>query len=370
MADFMMIDNMEAAPKTGSFRTLYDMVELAEDRMVRGEWELVALAAATGATLRRNRMGFDQLAFRQRVLRDVADIEITTSLFGHPMSMPVYICPMGTLHLAVGPNAITDAAKAAATVGVPIGTSSAIEPALEEIAASSSGTKFYQLYIRGDSDFLEERVGRAKAAGYHGIIVTADAAYFSIRDYPNKSGNFRLPAAQSGKDWGARATWDTLAEIKRLADPLPVILKGIQTAEDAVLGVEHGADAIQVSNHGGRELDYVDATISMLPEVVAAVGGQVPVILDGGIRRGTDVVKALALGASAVGVGRLAVWAMAAGGEAGVQRMLELLAAEIGNTVGLLGATSLKELDSSYLRAVPALGEYNPPMRLRDLQPV
>lgn len=370
MADFMMIDSMGKATGPGDFRSLYQMVEQAEDRMAKGEWELVCLAAATGASLRRNRLGFDSLAFRQRVLRDVSELDTSTTLLGHQLSMPVLICPMGGLHLTVGPNAVVDAAKAAATVGIPIATSSAVEPALETIASSTSGVKFYQLYVRGDSDYLKEHIVRAKDAGYAGIVITADAAYFSIRDYPNKSKNFRLPAAQSGKTFGAKATWETLEEVKRFADPLPVILKGIQTAEDAVLGIEHGADAIQVSNHGGRELDYCDATITMLPEVVAAVSGRVPVILDGGIRRGTDVVKALALGASAVGIGRLAAWAMGAGGEPAVQRMLEILAAEIGNTMGLLGAVSLADLDPSYLRAVPPLGDYNPQFRLRDLQPI
>jgi isopentenyl diphosphate isomerase/L-lactate dehydrogenase-like FMN-dependent dehydrogenase len=338
--------------------------------MVKGEWELVGLAAASGATLRRNRLGFESLAFRQRVLRDVSELDISTTLLGHSLTMPVMICPMGGLHLTVGPDAVLNAARAAATVGIPIATSSAVEPAIEVIGPSTDGVKFYQLYISGDAGYLGERIERAKAAGYRAIIITADSPFFSIRDYPNKSRNFRLPAKESGKEYGAKATWDTLDEIKRLAAPLPVIVKGIQTTEDAAIAIDHGIDAIVVSNHGGRELDHVDATIAMLPEIAATVAGRIPVLLDGGIRRGTDVVKALALGADAVGIGRLAAWSMAAGGEPAVQRMLEILSAEIGNTMGLLGATSIKELDPSYIRHVQPLAGYHPEFRLRDIAPI
>jgi isopentenyl diphosphate isomerase/L-lactate dehydrogenase-like FMN-dependent dehydrogenase len=369
MADFMMIDNMSEA-RPGGFRSLYEMVQQAEDRMVKGEWELVGLAAASGASLRRNRLGFESLAFRQRVLRDVSDLDISTTLLGHTLTMPVMICPMGGLHLTVGPDAVLNAARAAATVGIPIATSSSVEPAIEVIGPSTEGVKFYQLYISGDAGYLGERIGRAKAAGYRAIIITADAPFFSIRDYPNKSRNFRLPAKESGKEFGAKATWDTLDEIRRMAAPLPVILKGIQTPEDATIAIDHGIDAIVVSNHGGRELDYCDATIAMLPDIAATVAGRIPVLLDSGIRRGTDVVKALALGADAVGIGRLAAWSMAAGGEPAVQRMLELLGAEIGNTMGLLGVTSIKELDPSYLKHVPPLAGYYPEFRLRDIQPI
>src|SRR5262249_33742539 len=158
----------------------------------------------------------------------------------------------------------------------------------------------------------------------------ADAAYFSIRDHPNKSQYFRKPVAQSSKDYGAKVTWETLDEIKRIAAPLPVILKGVQSPEDAALAREHGIDAIQVSNHGGGGIDHCDATISILPDVAAAVAGRIPMLLDGGMRRGMDVVKAIALGADAIGIGRLAAWALAAGGENGVLKMLDILAGEIG----------------------------------------
>jgi isopentenyl diphosphate isomerase/L-lactate dehydrogenase-like FMN-dependent dehydrogenase len=368
VADFMMIDSVAQA-QVANFRSLYEMVEQAEDRMVKGEWETFAIASASEATLHRNRLGFDSLAFRQRVLRDVSGLDISTTLLGHALSMPVLICPMGPLHF-IYPDAVVDAARGAATVGIPIATSSSVEPDPEVIGAAAGGVKFYQLYVRGDAGYLAERIARARAAGYVGIVLTADAPLFSIRDRANKSGHFRRPAKESGKDFGTRSTWATLDEIKELAAPMPVILKGVQTAEDAAIAVEHGADAIQVSNHGGRELDHCEATIAILPEVVAAVAGRVPVILDGGIRRGTDVVKALALGAQAVGIGRLAAWSMGAGGEPAVQRMLELLAAEIGNTMGLLGVSSVAELDASYVKSVPPLGDYQPAFRLAGIQPV
>jgi isopentenyl diphosphate isomerase/L-lactate dehydrogenase-like FMN-dependent dehydrogenase len=367
--DFMMIDNVDKQP-LGGFRSLYQMVEQAEERMATGEWTNVAIAAGTGSSLRRNRLAFEALAFRQRVCRDVSDLDLSTELLGFKLPIPVMICPMGGLENYAYPNAVVDAAKAATAAGIPIATSSAVKPEIETIAAEAAGVKFYQLYIRGDADHIAASIERAKAAGYLGIIITADAPYFSIRDYPNFSKNFRLPVAESGKVYGAKMTWKTFEEIVQVAAPLPVIIKGIQTAEDAVLAVEHGASAVEVSNHGGRELDHVDATITMLPEVAQALNGAVPIILDSGIRRGTDVVKALALGATAVGVGRLALWSMAAGGEAGVTRMLDLLAAEIGNTMGLLGVSKISELDPGYLRPVQPLAGYQPVFRLADVQPV
>lgn len=368
MPDFMMIESGSAA-ETGSFRSLYQMVEQAHDRMVTGEFELISHAAATGATLRRNRMGFDMLAFRQRVLRDVADLDISATLLGHRLEIPVMICPMGGLHLSVAPDAAIDAARAAAEAGIAMGVSSAIEPSLETIATEAPGLKFFQLYVRGDADYLENHIKRAKAAGYQAIIITADAAYFSIRDHPNKSKNVRTAVKDSGKEYGARVTWETIDEIKQMAAPLPLIIKGIQTAEDATLALEHGVDAIEVSNHGGRELDFCEATINSLPEIAAVVNGRVPLILDGGIRRGTDVVKALALGATAVGIGRLVAWALGAGGYPAVARMLEILAAEIGNTMGLLGARTVADLDPTFVKSVPPVGMYYPEFALRDIRP-
>lgn len=368
MPDFMMIES-GAAPSAGEFRSLYQMMEQARDRMVSGEFELVSHAAATGATLRRNRLGFDMLAFRQRVLRDVADLDVTTTLLGHRLEMPVMICPMGALHMSIGPDAAVDAARAAADAGIAMAVSSAVEPSLETIATEAPGLKFFQLYVRGDADYLETHIKRAKAAGYQAIIITADAAYFSIRDHPNKSKNFRVSVKDSGKEYGARVTWETIDEIKEMAAPLPVIVKGIQTAEDAALALDHGVDAIEVSNHGGRELDFCEATINALPEIAAVVGGRVPLILDGGIRRGTDVVKALALGASVVGIGRLCAWALGAGGYPAVAKMLEILGAEIGNTMGLLGARTVADLDPSFVKSVPPVGMYYPEFALRDIRP-
>jgi isopentenyl diphosphate isomerase/L-lactate dehydrogenase-like FMN-dependent dehydrogenase len=374
MATFMMHENLQPRPE--GFSSFYEMVELAKERLGRGEWEIISLAAGTGASNRRNRMAFESLAFKQRILRDVSDVDVTTTLLGHSMAMPVFICPMSALRYMTQ-NGVVDMVRAAGEFGVPVAVSSTAagdrpddKPSLETVAAETDGVKFYQLQLRGDSDYLADRTARARAAGYAAIVITADGPLYGIRDTVNRSGHARLSIDESGKLFGAQATWETLDQIRELAEPLPIILKGVQTAEDAELAVEHGVSVVHVSNHGGRELDHQRATLSILPEILSAVSGAVPVTLDSGIRRGTDVVKALALGASAVGIGRLAAWALGAGGQAGVRGMLDLLAAEIGNTMGLIGVTSLLELNPSVLEAVPPLGMYYPEFWPRGIQPI
>ena len=214
----------------------------------------------------------------------------------------------------------------------------------------------FQLYVRSDRAWMRGFLDRAKAAGYRAICVTVDRAYYSRRE--RDIINQYLQRADSGDPrHQASLTWDDCAWIKQHTK-LPLILKGIATAEDAKLAVQIGADVVYVSNHGGRQLDHGLGTIETLPEVVAAVNGKAEVLWDGGVTRGTDVVKAIALGAKAVGVGKLQGWALAAGGEQGIVRMFELLAQEIHTTLGLMGVKSLKELNPSWVRPAMHTGKF------------
>lgn len=218
----------------------------------------------------------------------------------------------------------------------------------EEVARSVGKPLLFQLYVRSDRAWVEEILQRAKAAGYRAICVTVDRAYYGRRER-DLSNHFLIRETSSDPRYQASLSWDDLVWIRACVN-LPLILKGITTAEDARLAVEHGIEGVYVSNHGGRQLDHGQASIEVLPEVVAAVDGQAEVLFDGGILHGTDVIKAIALGARAVGVGRLQGLALAAAGEAGIRRMLEILETEIRTTMGLMGVTSLAQLNPAWVR--------------------
>jgi glycolate oxidase len=256
------------------------------------------------------------------------------------------------------------------------------EPGLEAVAAGAGGPLVLTLYVRGDHAWLDDHVDRAKAAGYGAIALVTDAPYYARRerDLMNRfvspssrsvpyarlqhlmRRGLALPegpeAVNAGMD-AARLTWKTVDRIKARAG-LPLVLKGIVTAKDATLALEHGADVLYVSNHGGRQLDHGRATMDVLPEVLAAVAGRAEVIVDGGFLRGSDILKAIAAGARAVGLGKLQCWALAAAGEDGLVRALELLEEELIVDMGLLGVTALDQLDPDYLCPVQPLGPAHP----------
>ena len=223
-------------------------------------------------------------------------------------------------------------------------------PGLEAVAAACDGPKLYQLYVRGDEEWVEEHVRRAMAAGYVGFCITVDLDYYSKRERDIAKRYVTTARRTGGKDehFQRRFAWADVARIKTRYD-IPLVIKGIATAEDARIAVEHGVDVVYVSNHGGRQLDHGRGSLEVLPEVVDAVRGHAQVMVDGGFLRGTDVVKAVALGADAVGMGRLYGMALAADGERGVSRMLEILEEEIRACLGMLGVTAFDQLDASYL---------------------
>lgn len=338
--------------------TLHEIVRAAQHNLSRGAWDYLTGGADTETTLLQNRAGLDRLAFRPRVLRDVSEIDCTGTVLGEKVRLPVSLAPMGTLN-AFDPGGAMPVAQAAEEFGVISFLSSVTQPELEEIAAGTSHSKVYQLYVRGDLDWIADHVRRAIDNGYKAFCLTVDVAIYSRRERDlikryTPAGRVRRSA---GMELQAGMTWDMVKWFKDKFD-IPLMLKGIAIAEDAATAVNHGTDVVYVSNHGGRQLDHGRATIEMLPEIISAVAGKAEIIVDGGFMRGSDIVKAIALGADSVAIGKVQGFGLAAAGQAGVFRVLELLETEIRTTLGLLGAASFDELDRSYLH--PAQPVYEP----------
>jgi len=320
-----------------------EIITAARRNLNQNVWDYLTGGAESETTMRRNRQGLDSLAFRPRVLIDVSKMDTSTLFLGHRLRMPVMLAPIGSLQSLV-PEGGVAVAKAAEEFGIVNFVSSVTQPSLEEIAASSATPKIFQLYVAGDLHWVEDILGRVKQAGYAALCLTVDTAYYGHRERQMMD-RWLPPSRRAGVDRSYRAalTWETMDAIKEMAG-LPFILKGVATAEDAAIAVEHGVQAVYVSNHGGRQLDHGRGTIEVLPEIVAAVSGKAEIVLDGGILRGSDVLKAVALGAKAVAIGKLQGWGLAAAGQAGLVRVLELLESEISIAMGLLGVRNLAEL--------------------------
>lgn len=340
-----------------SFRTLHEIVRQARRNLNRNHWDYLIGGADSETTLRRNRVSLDRLAYRPRILRDVSRVAAGTELLGTALRIPVVLGPIGSLQVfhADGGSA---AAHAAREFGVLQILSSVCLPDFEAVAAAVPGPRIYQLYLMGDQAWMDDVIGRAVAAGYTGFCLTADTQTYSRRERDILKGFVPPSGSQSGaSDFSqqARMSWDTVAHIKERFD-IPLLVKGVATAEDAARCVEAGVDVVYVSNHGGRQLDHGRACIDVLPEVVEAVDGRRPVLVDGGFMRGADVVKALCLGATAVGVGRLEALALAAGGADALVAALGILEHEVRTTMALLGATCLADLHPGLLAPAQPVG--------------
>ena len=341
----------------GDFQCLHEFIPAARAKLSDHIWGYLVGATETETTLRRNRMALDSLALRPRVCVDVSQIDTSTTLFGRKLRMPVILAPVGSLE-SFDPGGAATAGAAASSFGVPIMVSSVTHPGLEEAAAAAAGSKIFQLYVRGDNEWVDEHARRAVAAGYDAFAITVDTAAYSRRER-DIAGRFVKPwrAVATGQSYQASFNWDNVRHFKA-NHSIPLILKGIATAEDAALCCEYGVDGIYVSNHGGRQLDHGRGSMDVLPEVMAAVRGRAKVIVDGSICRGTDIVKAIALGADAVAMGRMYCYALAAAGQAGVVKMLELLEHELGVSMALAGARSLGELHPGYVfRNAPVVAQ-------------
>jgi glycolate oxidase len=346
--------NVELGASDEPFQNLHEFIRKARANLNQNAWDYIIGAAETETTMRRNRMALDEIAFRPRVLRDVRKIDASVEQFGRKMRLPVVLAPVGALEV-FDPDGAASVVRAAGTFGAAHMLSSVSEPGLEQTAeAAPEALRLYQLYVRGDDAFVADVVSRAEKNAYAAFCLTVDTAHYSRRErdiakrYVRES---RLRA--TGGDFQKGLDWRTVKMIKDRFR-IPLILKGIATAEDAQIALDHGVEWIYVSNHGGRQLDHGRGAMHVLPEIVEAVKGRAKIIVDGGICRGTDIVKAIAAGADLVGIGRLQCWALAAAGEAGVARMLELLEDEVLRCLGLLGATSFAEVDKSCLHPATA----------------
>ena len=336
------------------FQNLHEIVVAARHKLDRSIWDFLIGAAETETTTRRNRLALDSLAFRPRVMRNVGSTDCSSSFLGTKTRIPVMPAPIGSIE-RFDPAGAALVADAAGAFGCPMFLSSVAAPELEEVAKSGTGVKFFQLYVRGDQGWVENFLDRAVAAGFDGLCLTVDTHHYSRRERDiAKRYHAASPRTMEHAKYQKAVDWAQF-DLRRKKYKLPLMLKGIATAEDAMLAVEHGVDVIYVSNHGGRQLDHGLGSIDVLPEVVAAVKGRAQIIVDGGFCRGTDIVKAIALGANAVGIGRLYGYGLAAAGRDGVTRVLELLEDEMIRCLGLLGVNRLDELNPSYLRAAPAV---------------
>jgi isopentenyl diphosphate isomerase/L-lactate dehydrogenase-like FMN-dependent dehydrogenase len=348
------------APHSEPFLTLQEIVAAARANLPPGPWSYLVGGAETETTVRRNRQALDSIAFRPRVLRDVRRVDTSATFLGRRVRLPVMLAPIGGLESFVEGGAAA-AARGAAQFGVPQMLSSVCMPGLEETAAAAQTLRCFQLYVRGDDAWVDDHVRRAREHGYSAFCLTVDVAMYSRRER-DLIGRFVKPwraTAPAGSGFQAGLSWD---QVKRYKDKysdkhsLPLIIKGIATAEDAEIAVQHGVEVVYVSNHGGRQLDHGLGSAAVLPEIVAAVAGRAEVWVDGGFMRGTDVVKAIALGAKTVGLGRLPCLGLAAAGVPGLVRALEILEDEIRTCLGLLGVASFAELTPRHLAAAPPAG--------------
>lgn len=369
-----------------------DLRKIAKRRLPGGVFDYIDGGAEDESALYRNRASFAEYEFRPRILRDVSQLDTSTTLLGRTIPMPLVLAPTGFSRIA-DPQGELAVARAAARAGVPYSLSTMSTRSIEEVAAVSDGPKWFQVYTWKDRGLVKDLVQRSAAAGYEAIILTVDTAVLGRRERDVRRG-FTLPP-KIGLDTivdgiiHPKWTWDfvraepivfsnivgqheedgstavSLAEhVNRQFDPKlswvdvdwlrdvwdgPIVLKGIQTIDDAKKAVEAGVDAIALSNHGGRQLDSAPAIVDLVAPVREAVGDDIEIICDGGVRRGSDIVKAVALGADAVMVGRAYLYGLGAAGERGVDHVLSLLDEGMRRTMALVGTTAVEDITGDYV---------------------
>jgi 4-hydroxymandelate oxidase len=336
---------------------VFDYETIARQKLRPATWDYICAGADDEVTLARNRSSFEKVGLRPNLLVDVERIDTATTVLGESISAPILIAPTGQ-HAFVCPEAEIATAQAAAAAKTILVASTSSSLSIEEITAAAASPVWFQLYLFLDRGRSKAMVRRAQATGCRAIVLTVDAPRWgrkerSLRtedELPWHNGNLAaLPPSQGEYLDGAPATWADVEWLRTLTE-LPIVLKGILTGEDAGLAVKHGAQGVVVSNHGGRQLDGAVASIDALPEVVAAVGGQAEVYLDSGIRRGTDVLKSVALGARAVLVGRPVLWGLAANGALGAAEVLRILQNELAWAMALSGRPSIHSIDRNLVR--------------------
>lgn len=381
--------------RLGTSPTIADIRLLAKHRLPKLAFDFIDGGAGSEITLRANVRDMERVLLQPRSLVDITDVDTSIELFGERMPIPMFLSPCGLMRIAGGDGELA-AVRAAGRAGLTYTISTASSWSIEEIAAQATGPLWFQLYLWRSAEVVETLVSRAKAAGCAALVVTLDVPVNGKRPRDHRNGMsippkvtprnavqvarrpkwfldlLRGPAigfrnlqgiaegssAMSHQEYvntqlvNPRASWDDVATLRAQWDG-PLILKGVMSTDDALSARRAGADAVVVSNHGGRQLDSLASTVSTLPRILDAVGGSMPVLVDGGIRSGTDIVKLRAMGAAAVGIGRPWAWGVGAGGERGVARALEILRDEVEESLCLLGQPHAAALDRTYVGFPP-----------------
>lgn len=356
-----------------SFTNLLELEDLARQTLDPAAFDYIAGGADDELTLRENRAAFNRWRLRPRYLVDVSSVDLSTSVLSQRIDFPVLVAP-SAYHKLAHPDGELGTARACAANGTIMIASTASTYPIGEIAAQGANT-WFQLYTYKERATTEMLLAKAVAAGATALCLTIDVPHIGNRERDTRN-RFTLPQgiimanlidadlakmprnpdgsglAAYSMLWDPALTWNVIPWLKQRCN-LPIVIKGVMTGEDAKLAVENGASAIIVSNHGGRQLDSVPGTLDVLPEIVEAVGGRIEVLLDGGIRRGTDVLKALALGAKAVLIGRPALWGLALGGTEGATEVLRTLRNELITDMMLVGRTKVGEIDGSLVMRAP-----------------
>jgi isopentenyl diphosphate isomerase/L-lactate dehydrogenase-like FMN-dependent dehydrogenase len=332
---------------------VWDYERLAEEALDANAHAYFAGGAGDEVTLRENVAAFERRKLRPRVLVDVRSVSTATTVLGTEIALPILIAPLALQRMA-HPDGELATARAAAAAGTVmcLSTAATFRPA-EVAAAAPDGARWFQVYVFGDRSLTEELIAEAADNGFSALVLTVDVPYLGRRERDIRV-EFKIPEGIVpagdifGDGFDASLSWRDLEWLAGYG--LPVVVKGILTAEDARLACEHGAAAVVVSNHGGRQLDGVSASLDVLEEVVEAVDGRAEVLLDGGVRRGTDALKALALGARAVLIGRAMLWGLAARGEQGVADVVRLLRDEVELGLALLGCSSPADVSRAHVQ--------------------
>jgi glycolate oxidase len=344
------------------FETIQEIVLAAYQKMTPHVWDHVAGGAESETTLCRNRQALDSLALQPRVMRDVSKIDTSISVLGKKARMPIFFAPIGNLE-GLCPQGSALTLKAAKDYGILSFLSSVNEElSLEEASSMAGENLVFQLYLQGDETWTDSYLDRIAESSSRAFCLTADIALYGRRERDLINRHHppgREKGGRAGFQYQAAMTWDLVDKARDRLD-IPVIVKGIATAEDAKRALEHHVEVVYVSNHGGRQLDHGRGCADILPEIVDAVDNRAEILVDGGFLRGTDILKALAMGAKAVGIGKLQAWALAAGGKEGLTRMLEIMEDEITVSMALLGVSRLEELDPSYLHAASPVNVPSP----------
>mmetsp|Transcript_27795 Transcript_27795/g.40949 ORF Transcript_27795/g.40949 Transcript_27795/m.40949 type:complete len:387 (-) Transcript_27795:1597-2757(-) len=365
-----------------------DYQKIAKLKLPTDLYEYLASGTDDEQTLAENESSFKRWYLMPRVMRPVGRLSTKISLFGKQVETPVFVSPAGVQALC-DPQGECATARACGKMGILFGLSQHATRSIEQVARGAPDTlRWYQAYILKDRDLTRRLVRRAIAAGYQGIFLTVDSVRFGYREADARNGFTSLPAPHrlanydedaqtmentyNGKKkraWDQNSemmfeqnvTWKDATWLKKQIGDLPLVLKGVLTPQDALLAIEAGADGIMVSNHGGRQLDGALASIDALPAIAHVVAGRVPILLDGGVRRGTDVLKALALGASAVGIGKPVFFSLAVNGEEGVLSMLRLLQTEIEAAMAICGLESIADITTELVaRGDPSRDSHRP----------